>query len=287
MLDALVAGLSWDEESLKYGSGQRKLVAQWMFESGAVPREMRRLYPIAYQRKIVADYVTIRVWEKIVGESIESNSRQWNWKNLWNPLERTSFTGWVGQLSLSIAKWNGRRVLIGKAVNASGLEEEDGRPSQYDALTVTDIHGRTPGSSVRDFDPTLTYPRPYGPERWWYMDHMCLSRDKTWVVDRLRDAGWWDRSLAAIPPDRAAGLLLGYLDRGGQDALMHDPRVLALADTEETRDLPALYARQQGMRRVRDDSRLKDLIVLRARLDGTTEWHVISTLGSAAAALIA
>lgn len=93
-LDAWVKSLTWTDADLEYNSPQRREVAARLSATTLVEWEVDQIFPNEEQRDRMIEYAKTRVLEKILGKSIESNPKQWNFNGLWDPLSDTSFCGW-------------------------------------------------------------------------------------------------------------------------------------------------------------------------------------------------
>lgn len=284
-LDRRVAGLDWSDAARAWGSAERRRVAQWMIQSRIVDDVMRQLYPQQDKREVMTKWVTVRVWEKIVGASIESNPNLWNWDNLWNPLEPTSFCGWVRGLARSLAQWNGKRVLRSRVLSEADMRKVDDEGKPYDAIGErADVHplirsGRYAADAFARHPDLLVY-RPVGDLR-ERMTRMLAERGVDGVTAWAREAGVWHASMDDLPADQAATLMLQPLTRNQARLVsgMRAPLDLAdgLADTYWPTQLATPQVTERRLRA------LRDMVRATAKENGVSCHHVWCVLGSMAA----
>lgn len=281
-LDRHVRAIDWDERAVEFGSRERQLVGSWMQASGIVADAMRRLYPDPSQRETMVRWVSVRLWEKITGTALESNPNAWNWAGLWNPLEPTSFAGWARELSLSLAKWNGRRVLKSRTLLESDLRnEEDDYDPMVDRADSKPVGMAQSDDIFRDH-PGLMVFRPVGRVRDELMKAFTDER-AAGVVRFARENGMWHHSLDTLPDEVVGALMLMPLKRevGRLVELADDPLHLP-------RELKAAYwPTQLSAKRMRDRdyADLRRLVLEAARERGVNDYDVWLSLGTAAARL--
>ena len=276
-LDRRVRAIDWNDKAVEFGSPERCRVAAMMVESKLVEARLRPVYPQTEQWKIMSEYTTMKIAEKIIGRSLGSKSAQWNWEGLWNPREEASFSGWVRQLAYVVARTNARRVLHPTgAIPASRFEGEDGFNPVWDAQSSKPL-GTPATSSPFDRVPDLIVPRPIGVDR-TLLTRTLTDEGAAAVVTRARAMGWWHRSLSGVDSDGLrAALLLQPLPRASRGILAR-----TLPDMEE---LAGLYEATQMSTVVKDVTSLRRAVMRRAIRDGVVEWQVWCRLGTAAARL--
>jgi hypothetical protein len=275
-LDARVRAIDWTDAACEYDSPERHLVASWAAQSDLVPSALGRLFPDDQQRERMIEYTMVRVVEKILGVAIESKSAQWNWGNLWDPREDTSFCGWCRRLAYSVARTNAGRVLHPKTVNGSGMENDDGYNPAWDSKDSKPLMTVAPDELFAEH-PDLAVPRPVGGSR-ERMDALLRLNGPARTLRWLRRCGYWDASMDGLDPDVALALLSAPVPRA---RAMQLP--LLFAGRER---MAELYARTQTAKP--DQRHLGELrreVTAAARENGEREWHVWTRLGTAAAQL--
>lgn len=278
-LDAWVKSLTWTDADLEYNSPQRRSVAARLSATTLVEWEVDQIFPNEEQRDRMIEYTKTRVLEKILGKSIESNPKQWNFNGLWDPLSDTSFCGWVRRLSQSICKANARRVLHGRAVNDSSLaSDEDGYNPAYDDASSVSLTGRAVPTGPFEHVPELVVPRPVGPARDRLLADLT-DHDADWCAGEAYRLGYWHRTMERLSgPREQCALLLAPIPNTAEDELV---RMVPATMAECARR----YApTQMSGRKV--DVRALDAAVRRyARDYGVFRWDVWCVLGTAAARL--
>lgn len=299
-LDERVRSLGWTRADAEYGSAKRRLVASWLDSSGLIEGEMRRLYPDRDQRRRMIEYVRVKMFEKITGIPLSSNSGQWNWNNLWDPLADTSFCAWARRLSYTIAQWNAKRVLHPR--ERQPIQPDDPDDARGDELERLPALPSAPDPFLEH--PGLAAPRPIGPDRMLLMkdwEKACGEAERETDPGRaerirmessaaacelMRARGWWDRTLDPLDPETTATLMLAPMRRTLIPLFERLPGVRTMCDTDATRTLGRAYAESQTNRTGGSDARLLAMIHARARRDGMLEWEVIRRLGTECARLI-
>ncbi|MBT1164559.1 hypothetical protein [Bifidobacterium felsineum] len=275
-LDRHVKGIDWTDRAVEFGSPERYRVALWMQATDLVYGEMRRLYPIKEQRIMMTRWVEERVFEKITGIPMVSNSKQWNWNGLWNPLEPTSFCGWVRRVSIPLAQWNAKRVLKSKTIPASLLEEEDGdNPTFEKAAARLDK-----GTGIFDQWPDLKVPRPAGQLRDRLLD-MATNGTDVDAIRMMRRIGLWDPSLDVLEPGMQAALMLAPLPADSETDMLD-----ADLGLEDSLELKRLYWPTQTSRRRVWQPGLRRELTRVSRLNHVIEYETILRLGTAAARIL-
>lgn len=277
-LDQHVRALTWTDKDIEYGSAQRLQVAEWLHATDLVYGEMRRLYPIEEQRQTMTRWVGIRIFEKITGMPIESKSSQWNWNGLWDPMEQTSFCGWVRRLSIKIAQWNAKRVLKTRTVNTTTLEHEDGYNPAWDRADTTNPLSAL-GTRIFDEHPDLRIPRPVEGDRAMLTAMVTNNPNATGLKQRLQQLGLWDHSLDPLDDQTVAALMLAPIPLNVAPLMEH-------ATYQQTYDpqLLRLYWPTQTSRRKISQPRLLEAVTAATR-PGWKQIDVIKDLGSVAALL--
>ena len=277
-LDRRVRAIGWDDAAVEFGSPQRCRVAAMMVEADLIGPRLRPLFPNRGQWETMVEYTTMKLTEKIVGVGLGSKTGQWNWDGLWNPREGTSFSGWVRQTAVSVAKRNGRRVLHGgHELAASRFEDEDGYNPVWDDRSSSPVNVGTASGGPFDLVPDLTVPRPIGADR-RMLTRLLTDGSAEAMTARARTMGWWHPTLDEVGSDGVcAALLLQPVSRRQKGAL-----AAMLPDVAELADL---YEATQMSADPRDVGPLRRRVTAEARRLGRVEWSVWCRLGTAAARL--
>lgn len=277
-LDRRVRAIDWNDVAVEFRSPQRCHVAAMMVESGLIGARLRPLFPNRGQWETMVEYTTVKLTEKIIGIGLGSKTGQWNWEGLWDPHMETSFSGWVRQTAVSVAKRNGRRVLHGgHELTASRFEDEDGYNPVWDDRSSSPVNvGAAPGGPF-DLVPDLTVPRPIGADR-RMLTRLLTDEGAEAMTARARAMGWWHPTLDEVGSDGVcAALLLQPVSRRQKGALA--------AMLPDVACLARLYEATQMSSEPRDVGPLRRRVAAEAQRLGCVEWEVWCRLGTAAARL--
>lgn len=278
-LDERVKSIDWTSDACRFGSPQRRDVAQLALASGLIEQRVRPLFPSRKARERMVEYVRDRLVEKITGVGFVSNPNSWNPHNLWDPLYGGSFAGWLRQTAFVLARGNARHVLVDaqcREHTESETVQDDGANPLWDDRRHHGLYDNE--GDLLSLVPGLRVPRPVGVLR----THLTgLWRDGSdagvrLVVADCRRSGWWHESLDELDANAAVFLLLAPLSLGQQ-------RRLAGLDADHG-VLLREYAASQSKRGKCDERLLARLVheltVGAGYVDEFESWCVLGSLAA-------